>query len=416
MKDQNENRPHTGMGQRPSMKLKKLTWKPFAVGIMAVCGIFLTNTYKGGDKGRLDQFNWRQLVMIDNEMVSGEEALLDFPVKIHMIQEDLKHVDEGGKVLHPRGHDIRFTGEDGASLLIQRLVSYDPKKGELIAWVNQDSLFPNKKSYCFIYYGSQKSLGPAEKEPEQFRMKGHFIDGGKPNKVLKNKLYSQNWLQTELNNHNNDEEFIKLGPLEELDADPRVEYAYFKAGLKGGSLVLVEWASKKEKNNKLFQVQRSPDLRNYNTLGKLGGSGKTSFQLGYSFSDPHPLEDMAYYRLKQVNRDGTFIYTEPVTLAYDLHDKGLEIKDISPNPFNEFFVAEYTSSHETEAQITIYDGQGQVLEEHSVKVKKGSNLFTFKDKYNLQKGAYVFSLIGPKRKLLTREVRKTYEPVDNARR
>lgn len=411
MNDQNDSRPHNGMEQRPSLKLKRLTWKPFAVGLMAICGIFLTTTYQGGDKGRLDQFQWRQLIMIDNEMVAGEEVLMDFPVKIHLISEDLRHVDAGGKVLHPQGNDIRFAGGDGAELLIQRIEAYDPNKGELIAWVNFEALYPDKKSYCFLYFGSQKSMGPPNFEPEAFRMKGHFIEGGSEKKALKNKLFSQEWLQTELNNQQGDQEFVKIGPLEKLDASPRVEYAYFRAELKGGSLVLVEWASEMEKNNHYFQVQRSGNEREYATLGKLGGSGKTNFQLGYSFSDPQPLGDLAYYRLKQVDRDGTYIYTDPISLAYDLDDKGIELTDIHPNPFNEFFVAEYHSSQDTEAQITIYDGSGQVLEEHSVAVKKGGNSFTFKDKYGLEKGAYVFSLIGPRRKLITKEVRKTYDPV-----
>lgn len=399
------------MSQKPSLKLKRLSLKPFAVGLMAVCGMFLTTSYLGGDKGRLDQFRWRQLIMIDNEMIEGEEILLDFPVKIHVREDELRHRDSGGKILHPNGNDIRFAAEDGATLLIQRIESYDPKNGELVAWVNMDTLFPDKKNYCFLYFGSEKSMGPAHFEPEPFQMKGYFLDGGKENKALKNKLYARNWLQTELNNHQNDNEFIKIGPLEELDPTPRVEYAYFKVGLKGGKMILVEWATSKEKNSHYFQIERSSDRRKYLTLGKLGGSGKTSFQLGYSFSDPHPINDMAYYRLKQVDRNGIFILTDPISLAYDLDDKGLELKSVSPNPFNEFFVAEYTSSIETEAQITIYDGGGQVLEEHMVEVKKGSNTFTFKDKYELEKGAYVFSLIGPKRKLITTEVRKTYEPV-----
>ncbi len=409
-----ENHPNNGMELKPAAKLKRNLWKPLSVGMMALCGIFLVQSYLGGDKGRLEHFQWRQLILVEPEMVAGEDYLLDFPLRIHLIQDELKHIDQGGKVLHPKGLDIQFTDDDGASQIPFQIQSYDHKKGELIAWVNIDTLFPSKKNYCFLYFCSEKEVQSPE-FTQNFRMRGHFIEGGKKRNALKNKLFSEEWLQTEVNNHENDQAFVKLGPIEELDPQTRVDYGYFKAGLKGGALILLEWSSKAEKDNEYFQVQRSLDGRNYQNLGKLGGSGNTSFELRYSFSDPQPLEDQAYYRLKQVGRNGTFVYTSPVHPGYDLHDQGLQISGITPNPFNEFFVAEYTSSTDTDAEITIYNGSGEVVEQHIVQVAEGSNSFVFKDKYELEKGAYVFSIMGPKRKLFTREVRKTYDPITNTK-
>ncbi|MBX0290894.1 T9SS type A sorting domain-containing protein [Hymenobacter sp. HSC-4F20] len=84
-----------------------------------------------------------------------------------------------------------------------------------------------------------------------------------------------------------------------------------------------------EKNNAYFEVQRSPDGKTFATIGRVAGRGTTAAGSIYSFTDLAPLPAQTYYRLRQVDTDGTeaFSSVEPVA--------GLELQEnmaVYPNP------------------------------------------------------------------------------------
>ena|GEM_PF-2215033 len=92
--------------------------------------------------------------------------------------------------------------------------------------------------------------------------------------------------------------------------------------------VELRWVTATEINNDYFTIERSNDLRMWEVLGFVDGSGTTSRPVSYSFIDTQPLIGIGYYRMKQTDFDGQYKYYGPVAAHFDLGLVGLEFKVI----------------------------------------------------------------------------------------
>lgn len=81
--------------------------------------------------------------------------------------------------------------------------------------------------------------------------------------------------------------------------------------------VLTSWQTTAEINNDYFIVERSNDAVNFGPIGQVDGNGTTSLPHNYSLIDPHPFNGMNYYRLKQVDFDGNYSYSNVVAIKLD---------------------------------------------------------------------------------------------------
>ncbi|GGG31779.1 T9SS type A sorting domain-containing protein [Hymenobacter glacieicola] len=94
--------------------------------------------------------------------------------------------------------------------------------------------------------------------------------------------------------------------------------------------MLLNWATSLEKNNAYFEVQRSQDSKTFTTIGRVAGNGTTATGATYKFTDLAPLSTQAYYRLRQVDVEGTDSYSSVATVG------GLELAEnvasLYPNP------------------------------------------------------------------------------------
>lgn len=95
-----------------------------------------------------------------------------------------------------------------------------------------------------------------------------------------------------------------------------VELLYF-TGEAQDEDVLLEWETASEINNSHFEVERSTDGLEFIQIGKVEGAGTTVEKQYYSFVDKSPFVGKNYYRLRQVDFDGTFEYTNVVVIAFD---------------------------------------------------------------------------------------------------
>ncbi len=108
-----------------------------------------------------------------------------------------------------------------------------------------------------------------------------------------------------------------------------VELSRFAAAPSAAG-VGVQWATASEKNSAWFEVQRSADGATYATLGKIAAQGSSSTAREYSYADTRPLAGMAYYRLHQVDLDGSSAFS-PVVLVRSRASGG-ETEGAYPNP------------------------------------------------------------------------------------
>ncbi|MCE3296565.1 MAG: hypothetical protein K0R65_2279 [Crocinitomicaceae bacterium] len=88
-----------------------------------------------------------------------------------------------------------------------------------------------------------------------------------------------------------------------------VELINFHVSLFGQKNI-VKWTTKSEKNNDYFLVQRSKDGIAWETLKMINGHGNSTSEISYQYNDERPLAGISYYRLKQVDHDGNFKYSE----------------------------------------------------------------------------------------------------------
>ncbi|MDO7886060.1 T9SS type A sorting domain-containing protein [Hymenobacter cheonanensis] len=76
-----------------------------------------------------------------------------------------------------------------------------------------------------------------------------------------------------------------------------------------GAVVLVQWATASEVNSKEFVVERSADGRQFEALQTVASRGTPAAASTYTATDAQPLAGLSYYRLRQVDQDGTRRYS-----------------------------------------------------------------------------------------------------------
>lgn len=83
-----------------------------------------------------------------------------------------------------------------------------------------------------------------------------------------------------------------------------VLYADFQAENQGKHIVLT-WTTGSEINNDYFVIERSTDGKTFTAIGEVTGAGNSDDFVDYRFTDAQPAAGVNYYRLRQVDFDGT---------------------------------------------------------------------------------------------------------------
>ena len=95
-----------------------------------------------------------------------------------------------------------------------------------------------------------------------------------------------------------------------------VELIAFSA-TRQGSAVQVAWATASEKNSAYFVVERSANGRTLDALTRVDAQGTSTARVNYGTLDQAPLGGTSYYRLRQVDKDGTTAYSNVATVRFE---------------------------------------------------------------------------------------------------
>jgi autotransporter-associated beta strand protein len=93
-----------------------------------------------------------------------------------------------------------------------------------------------------------------------------------------------------------------------------IELTSFNANLRNRKTYL-NWSTATEQNNAFFSIERSTDGVEFRSIGKVNGAGNSSAALQYGFIDEKPVAGINFYRLKQVDFDGKFEYSDVVSVT-----------------------------------------------------------------------------------------------------
>ena len=137
-----------------------------------------------------------------------------------------------------------------------------------------------------------------------------------------------------------------------------VELTSFAATYSENTIQLI-WSTASELNNYGFEIERRSDKTDWRTIGFREGNGTTTEPQNYSYIDDlfgvnsHKL----YYRLKQIDFDGTFEYSEVVEV--DLAPLTFTLHQNYPNPFNPSTKISWQSPVGSHQTIKVYDVLGR---------------------------------------------------------
>ena len=162
-----------------------------------------------------------------------------------------------------------------------------------------------------------------------------------------------------------------------------IELLRFEAHVKTSG-VLLSWETASEINNNYFNVERSSDGDKFESIGVIPGSGTTTQNHTYSFTDPDPGIGIFYYRLKQIDYDGGYSYSDVV--AVKLNSIINEI-NIFPNPVKAVINFEFESVNTSKVHFQILDIMGKILVDESKEISKG-NITSQIDVKELPEGIY----------------------------
>jgi hypothetical protein len=172
-------------------------------------------------------------------------------------------------------------------------------------------------------------------------------------------------------------------------ADPLpVDWLSFEAfQMDNGSIQLI-WATASEENSDYFEVQRSSDLENWTILGVISGSGNTSSITKYKFEDHEP-ESENYYRLKQVDFDGSASYSNPVYIEMPSVKHKLVLY---PVPAASILHVKGWRRVGSDNTVELYNEKGQLQRSVSIDLQNKTDLTL--DVSDLSSGIYMFKVNG----------------------
>ena len=117
-----------------------------------------------------------------------------------------------------------------------------------------------------------------------------------------------------------------------------VTLIHFGANAEGGDVYL-SWTTTAEENADKFEVQHSKDTKEWVTLGEKKAIGESLASVNqYRFTHSTPSEGQNYYRLKMIDRDGSYQYSQTRSIQWD-RSEGITIY---PNPTTSYFILDPT--------------------------------------------------------------------------
>jgi hypothetical protein len=181
-----------------------------------------------------------------------------------------------------------------------------------------------------------------------------------------------------------------------------VELTSFTANVSGNSVVL-NWITATELNNSGFDIQRSVTLNeernlNWQSIGFVQGNGTTTQSNSYSFTDNNIYSAKYYYRLKQIDFDGSFNYSNQIEIDFSL-PQAFSLEQNYPNPFNPSTTIKYsipivisTEGRNLNVTLKVFDVLGNEIAVLVDEEKPAGTYEVSFDASSISSGIYLYKL------------------------
>ncbi|MFA6470066.1 MAG: LamG-like jellyroll fold domain-containing protein [Bacteroidota bacterium] len=162
--------------------------------------------------------------------------------------------------------------------------------------------------------------------------------------------------------------------------------------------VELNWSTATEQNNYGFEIEKSrsqkSEFKSQNTTetwskaGFVEGSGTTNSPKQYSFTDKNLNAGKYSYRLKQIDRDGKYQYSQAVEITISGAPKEFALEQNYPNPFNPSTVISYQLPVNSHIALKVYDVIGREVATLVNEVKEAGSYSATFDASQLSSGIY----------------------------
>ena len=140
-----------------------------------------------------------------------------------------------------------------------------------------------------------------------------------------------------------------------------VELVAFDGTRNSSNDVSLTWITATETENSYFSIERSLDAVNFASIGTVASAGDGSLKNNYAFNDVNAIPNTLYYRLRQVDQNGSFSYSKTIAVAAD------QLSDLNivlwPNPAGNQI---HLSGQAENATLRIIDMSGRLVIENKL--------------------------------------------------
>lgn len=140
---------------------------------------------------------------------------------------------------------------------------------------------------------------------------------------------------------------------------------------------VISWETISEQNNDYFDVQKSIDGSEFKSLEIIQGAGTTTHAHEYQVRDSEKINDVVYYRIRQVDIDGTENFSDIVS-SNDCYTNGLQILKMYFNQSTSEVVIDYEVTRTTNAFLLMSDLVGRPYLSESLTLEPNSNQIRIK--------------------------------------
>lgn len=141
-------------------------------------------------------------------------------------------------------------------------------------------------------------------------------------------------------------------------ADLPIELVVFTAN-KQNNATQLDWSTASEINSAYFIIEHSVDGLNFEAIGQVAAAGESVTQMHYEFLHNNPAIGYNYYRLKMVDQDETFEYSNLQAVYFE----DLQTARLYPNPATDYTVVELENAVEQATELSIHNKLGQLVKQ-----------------------------------------------------
>jgi len=173
--------------------------------------------------------------------------------------------------------------------------------------------------------------------------------------------------------------------------------------------VILKWSTATEVNNYGFEVERCTTksgnsyinpgavnpgedsqraISNWEKIGFMPGNGNSNSNKHYEYFDKNISTGRYQYRLKQIDNDGGFIYSNVIAVDVSQLPGKMYIRQNYPNPFNPITTIGFGLSEDADVQIELYNSVGQKVKSILKEYKPAGDYLIDVDGNNLSSGTY----------------------------